>query len=476
MVGAIMALCMIGLWPVAAQGTANAWTRVALNLRSGPDTSYAVITTLPFNTGLVLEARSGDTAWVLGHTEDGSFRGWAAGEYLRYQPGFSPAALPVTDEIAGVTAPPADAPPGETAGPVAAQTSYALNVRAGPGTSYSILGKFPGGVRLVLEARNQDASWVLGHAEDHPVRGWVASLYLQVTGNVNALPYSEELVASGPAPAPPPPAPAPPAADLDEVLGRRLSPPVLQNSYAIFQRGQSLGNSANAFIYIGDSTTTGNQYTLPVFYALARGTYTLGGYGYLQPTITFFQESNSFVASSMTALPGYTSGDVLNAAYANPGLCGVGEMPLECEIRRKKPSIAIIYIGFGDMAFSTIDAYRANLAMIVEILIQRGVIPVLTTLTAPEDMLYESNYIHDYNAMNAFMRELALARQLPLVDLETAAYGLPYQGCSFRDVHLSSQVDGVISFNGNERRYGKDLRALLTLQVLDDLRRNVLQQ
>jgi hypothetical protein len=37
-------------------------------------------------------------------------------------------------------------------------------------------------------------------------------------------------------------------------------------------------------------------------------------------------------------------------------------------------------------------------------------------------------------------------------------------------------VDGVISFNGDERIYGKDLRELLTLKVLDDLRRSVLQK
>jgi hypothetical protein len=34
----------------------------------------------------------------------------------------------------------------------------------------------------------------------------------------------------------------------------------------------------------------------------------------------------------------------------------------------------------------------------------------------------------------------------------------------------------VVNFNGGERQYGKDLRELLTLQVMHDLRVNVFQR
>ncbi len=88
-----------------------------------------------------------------------------------------------------------------------ATTTYTLNMRAGPGTGYATLATLPGGTPLILEARNADASWVLGRTLDGAQRGWLASLYLAFSPGVSAirLPLSEEIV-PGPAPAP---APAP---------------------------------------------------------------------------------------------------------------------------------------------------------------------------------------------------------------------------------------------------------------------------
>lgn len=81
----------------------DAWTVYSLNMRGGPLTSQPVLSILPPNTGLALEGRTADTAWVLG-TADGGARGWVSTLYVRFQPGFSAPGLPVSDEIIGAPA------------------------------------------------------------------------------------------------------------------------------------------------------------------------------------------------------------------------------------------------------------------------------------------------------------------------------------------------------------------------------------
>jgi fermentation-respiration switch protein FrsA (DUF1100 family) len=115
----LAALCMMGIAPAAAQGGPDAWTVNNLNLRTGPGGQYDIILTLPSGTGLILEARSADNAWALGHTEAGSARGWVASNFLQTRAGFNLLALPVSEEVMNPAAPaPAPgAPPADPAAP-----------------------------------------------------------------------------------------------------------------------------------------------------------------------------------------------------------------------------------------------------------------------------------------------------------------------------------------------------------------------
>ncbi len=92
-------------------------------------------------------------------------------------------------------------------------TSYQLNLRAGAGTTYAVVTVLPAGTPLVLEARNEDTSWVLGHTLDNSARGWVASLYLSYPSGYAAvrLPVSSEVVNAPAAPESSPAEAAPPA-------------------------------------------------------------------------------------------------------------------------------------------------------------------------------------------------------------------------------------------------------------------------
>jgi uncharacterized protein YraI len=88
----------------AAPGGVTAYTGYELNVRSGPGKNYDSLGMIAANTGLVLEARNGDSSWVLAHTEDGSVRGWLASLYIRFT-GTQASSLPYSEEIIGVAAP-----------------------------------------------------------------------------------------------------------------------------------------------------------------------------------------------------------------------------------------------------------------------------------------------------------------------------------------------------------------------------------
>lgn len=102
---AVTLLIGVGPIPATAQGNADGYTSYQLNLRTGPGATYDVITILEANVGMIFEGRTEDLSWLLGHTEDGAFRGWVASLYLRYQEGFIAARLPISEEIVSYQVP-----------------------------------------------------------------------------------------------------------------------------------------------------------------------------------------------------------------------------------------------------------------------------------------------------------------------------------------------------------------------------------
>jgi uncharacterized protein YraI len=138
----VLILTMVST-PGAAQGGPDAWPLYNLNMRTGPDTSYAVITKLPARTGLLLEARNGNTSWVLAHTEDGVYRGWVAALYLGFRDGLSAVMLPVSEEVLAAPPPVAANPPPAPSDTGTTVTSYTLppSVYAIDLYSYPVVGQ-----------------------------------------------------------------------------------------------------------------------------------------------------------------------------------------------------------------------------------------------------------------------------------------------------------------------------------------------
>ncbi|MFQ5856560.1 MAG: SH3 domain-containing protein [Anaerolineae bacterium] len=102
---------------------------------------------------------------------------------------------------------PTPTPTTTTGGTLAAVvTAHGLNVRTGPGIEYPRLGAVAGGTKLTLGGRNERGTWVLGQAPEAGLEGWLSAAYMDIDGDVLALPVTEigppgELQATAIAPA-----------------------------------------------------------------------------------------------------------------------------------------------------------------------------------------------------------------------------------------------------------------------------------
>lgn len=366
-----------------------------------------------------------------------------------------------------------------------AVTTAELNVRTAPNTNSSMLNRVPKDTTLILEARNENSTWALVRTLDGGVRGWVSAGFLNPAPGVSvaALPVSMERFGeaaaadttnAGSAPVNSPAAASQP---IDNMVARLESTPLFSNMSTgairrIYSRGLSLGNRKNVFTRVGDSITASQ----PFMWGIGGPEQNLGSYSYLQTTVDFFSVpprdgySNSFGYNSMAAQSAFNAAAVLDDMWADPSVCLAEESPLECEYRLSKPSVAIVMLGSVDVQIYDLETYTRAMRQIVKISVDSGVIPVLTTFPmAPDHMYYEKSL-----QFNMVILDLARSNGIPLINLWRAARSLPDNGLGPDRYHLS-QGPTYYTFTGEENLYGLTLRNLMTLQALDELRRNVLQ-
>jgi uncharacterized protein YraI len=113
---------------------ANATTTVALNLRSGPGTGYAVLRVAPQGASVAVNAGPVNTSWYK-VTYSGT-TGYMHGQYLTQS---------------------APSPGGGTSGN--ATTTVALNLRSGPGTGYAVLRVIPAGATVSILGGPTNGVW-----------------------------------------------------------------------------------------------------------------------------------------------------------------------------------------------------------------------------------------------------------------------------------------------------------------------------
>jgi hypothetical protein len=258
---------------------------------------------------------------------------------------------------------------------------------------------------------------------------------------------------------------------LDLSRGAILSG-ITDQTREIFRRGQQLGNRANVFSKVGDSLTVATY----VLYPIGWGAANLRQYQGLLPVVEYFsaanaRDGNSFANISLSADNGWTTVSVFDPARSNPEICLPGEAPLICEYRIVRPATALILLGTNDVAEVPAVTYQANMRRIIEISVNRGIVPVVSTLPQRE------GYEEQVTEFNAIIWDLAREYSVPLWDYGLAMSNLPNGGISQDGVHPSwppGDFSAAVDFSAGNLRYGYTLRNLTALLVLDVLWRQVI--
>lgn len=197
----ILALVM-GSAPLAAQsnntvGSVN--SSIRLNVRSGPGTSYAVISRLDPGASVTILGANDGGDWLRIALDGASGEAWVAAAYI---------AQGNTPVETGEAAP---QPPAASAA-LTGVTANA-NVRGGPGTNYPVITTLSAGSVVELLARSPAGDWYQVKAPNVSATAWVYASLVTVKGNAadlavaapDALPAAPAVaapVAAAPAAAP----------------------------------------------------------------------------------------------------------------------------------------------------------------------------------------------------------------------------------------------------------------------------------
>lgn len=440
-----------------------------LRLRSLPSEFADIQVNLNANAPLVIYGRTEASDWLAVRTDNGR-TGWVMTQFVDSELDLNrlaiinvdaaqlasleeqAAANIANDEVAALSG---------SQGLVVAEGN-GLRLRELPSTNSTILGQLPENSGVTVLGRDQSGEWLQVNTDLG--QGWVYGTYIQSNVDVNTLAIPEAAFI------PTPEAFVPPTNDaaFGTISG------VTSNASQIFIRGQSMGNRANVFSKVGDSITETGPYLMP----FGEGNYNLRNYAYFQEVVNYYlgsvaRQTNSFANDSLAAKGGWTTRDVLNPALAEQPPCNAGETPLVCEYRTVRPAVAIIMLGTNDLGLETSE-YSANLQQIVQITIDMGIVPILSTIP-PRDGLDAK-----VNTYNGIVTSTARSFDIPLMDYYSAMVQLPNRGLSSDGVHPSWVGESIHAYypsgdlTEENLLKGYPLRNLMTLQALDTVWRQVL--
>lgn len=337
-----------------------------------------------------------------------------------------------------------------------------LRLRATPGTAGEIVDTLPVGTSVSIVGRTGDNAWVQIQLSNG-VGGWVFTNYLTLTPgmDLNTRPVTGTATDQQVQPVP------------VDAGGYGAISNVNATARNIFLDGLAKGNSPHVFTKVGDSISASPHFLVPI----ASGVYNLGDQGYLLTAIRFFsgpngRGANPFGATSMAARNGWGTTSALNPANSDPNLCRPGETPLQCEYRLVKPSVALIMFGTNDSGGLPTSEFRANMRRIVQISIDMGVIPVLSTIPPKDFNPATDGRVPEFNQV---IIGVAQEYDIPLWDYGRVMSQAPNWGLASDGVHPSIPPNAMSAdFTGSNLNYGFPLRNLTALQVLYTLWQYVL--
>ncbi len=339
-----------------------------------------------------------------------------------------------------------------------------VNVFTGPDITYLLLGHVEAGVPLTIVERNSSGTWV--HVQSKRadgtllVDGWIISGYLNFDLDLHFadVPVNTTL----------------PDADADTDMSQLHDlyvVPVIPSSISsamrdVYVRGRDeLGNYSNVITKVGDSMTADDLYLKPMSF----NRIILGPYDYLGDTILYYGASTA--DNSVAAQIGMTTYTVFDAGWAPNDLCQPRETPLDCEYRRKQPSVAFILFGPNDLLRMDDDHFDQQMRKIVQDTLDHGIIPVLSTFS------YDPGMGLWLQSVNFNRRVVAVAAdyQVPLINLWLAARALPEYGLEIDHIHMKHWGSYNLKFDHGAVAFsGAALRNLLSIRTLDQIRHDVM--
>lgn len=239
---------------------------------------------------------------------------------------------------------------------------------------------------------------------------------------------------------------------------------VIENNKTILASGTG---RQDVFAKVGDSNTVNTGFLS----CLSGNDIKLDTHTALQPSIDYFAKTladgtkTSFNRTTLAAKVGWSSGDLLTGM----------PNPTEQELTAITPAFAVVMLGTNDTYPQGVEPFGNNMLRIVDQLMARGVVPLLTAIPQRSDTAQAAALVPE---MNAIVRAVAQARQVPMLDLFGALEPIPDFGLVSDGIHLQSySMNGSHScwFDANGLTEGMNQRNLMTLEALDRARRFFLQ-
>lgn len=217
-----------------------------------------------------------------------------------------------------------------------------------------------------------------------------------------------------------------PTANTISATGSWKTQPILSElsavSLTIYKQGLLLGNNPHAFSKVGDGGIASHWFL--AIYDISSDSYNLGSHLALAEAIEYF--AGSFDRESLAARAGFNTTRILDPLFAMNDNCEIAESPLECELRHHRPSFAIISLGTNQVWEP--EVFEVDFHKIVEICIEKGVLPILAT---------KGDNLESDHRINAIIAETALLYDVPLWNFWLAIQSLPDQGLQPDGEHLT---------------------------------------
>lgn len=141
--------------------------------------------------------------------------------------------------------------------------------------------------------------------------------------------------------------------------------------------------------------------------------------------------------------------------------------PLLRELAAVGGRFALVMLGTNDIETSRVTTFARRWMRLIDSLLKRGVIPLVSTIPERRDRLESRIKVPRFNAA---IRAIAQDRQVPLVDLHQALSGLPGEGLTSDGIHPSVlRVRGLVEacdFGPRGLQHGFNVRNLVSLEAL----------